>query len=95
MTGPDFPSENGALWAVKATQGSDKLHADLTRHCGKSLVATSAVLHCVYLTRKYLRRRIEAPFQVTKPDFSSKNGALSVSKAMQENDESYADLARH
>ena len=43
----DFSSINGALRAVEGTQEGDESHANLTQHCGKSLVATSVVLHCV------------------------------------------------
>ena len=83
VTRPDFSSSNGALCAVKATPESDESHADLTRLYGESLVASSAVLHVVYLTWKYTRRRIEATFQVTGPGFSSPNGALCAVKRLQ------------
>ena len=95
VTIPDTSSPNGALCAVKATPEGDESHADLTRDCGESLVATSAVLHVVYLTWKYPRRRIEATFQVTGPDFSSPNGALCAVKATPDSDESHADLTLH
>ena len=76
-------------------QESDKLLAELTRYCGESLVATSAVFYGVHLTWKYTRRSIEATFKETGPDFSSANGALCVVKAMQESDKLHADLNRH
>jgi hypothetical protein len=61
----DFSSINGALRAVKGTKEGDESHANLTQHCGKSLVTTSVVLHRVRLTWKHPRRCIEVRFQVT------------------------------
>ena len=46
----DFSSINGALRGVKGTKEGDESHVDLTRHCGKSFVTTSVVLHRVRLT---------------------------------------------
>ena len=51
----DFSSTYGALRAVKGTQEGDESHVDLTRHCGKSFVTTSVVLHRVRLTWKHPR----------------------------------------
>jgi len=39
--------------AFKGTKERDESHVDLTRHCGKSAVAMSKVLHCVYLNWKH------------------------------------------
>ena len=94
MTKPDFSSSNRALRVVKAMPESDELHADLTRHYDKSLVSASLALHGVYLTWKYPRRRIEATFQVTNPDFSSPTGDLCAVKVTQENNKSHAELTR-
>ena len=66
-----------------------------TRHCGKSPVTTSAVLHCVYLAWKRLRRRIEVTFQVSRPRFSTTNTALRAVKETEEHDESHIDFTRH
>ena len=41
----------------------------VTRHYGKSPLAASAVLHCVYLAWKHPRRQIEMTFQVSGPAF--------------------------
>ena len=61
----DFSSTYGALRAVKGTQEGDESHVDLTRHCCKSFVTTSVVLHRVWLTWKHPRCWIKVRFQVT------------------------------
>jgi hypothetical protein len=43
----DFSSINKTLRAVKGTEERDESHADLTRHCGKSAVTMTKVLHRV------------------------------------------------
>jgi hypothetical protein len=83
------------LCAVRATEKQDKFHVDLTRHCGKSLVATSAVLYGVYFTWKYPRLRIEMIFQVTLPDVPPQNEALCAIRVIEECYESHIDLTRH
>jgi hypothetical protein len=95
VTGPDFSSTIGALCAVQKSQESDKLVVHLTRHCGKPLVAASAVLNDVYITWKYPRRRVETAFQVTGPYFSFPTGALCAVKTSQESDKLIVDLPRH
>ena len=65
-----FSTTNTALRAVKEAEERDESHVDFTRQCGKSLVTTSAVLHCVILTWNHPRRRIKvALFQVCRPAF--------------------------
>ena len=67
---PRFSTTNTALRAVKETEEHDESHVDFTRHCGKSPVTTSAVLHCVYLAWKHLRRQIEVwHFRSVDPAF--------------------------
>jgi hypothetical protein len=61
----DISSINGHLHAVKGTDERDKSHVDLTRNCGKSVVAMNKVIHRVYLTWKHPRRWIKVIFQVT------------------------------
>jgi hypothetical protein len=61
----DFSSINGPLRAVKGTEERDESNIDLTRHCGKSAVTMSKLIHRVYLTRKHPRRWIEVIFPVT------------------------------
>ena len=64
-----FSTTNTALRAVKEAKEHDELHVNFTRHCGKSSLTASAVLHCVYLAWKHPRRRIEVTFQVSRPAF--------------------------
>ena len=61
----DFSSINGALRAVKGTKEGDESHANLTQHCGKSLVTMNTVLQCAQLTWKNPHRWIEVAFQAT------------------------------
>ena len=78
---------------MKATKECNESHVDLTRHCGKSLVETSAVLRRVYRTWKYhTAGLIEVTFQVTRTDFLSTKGALCAVNAIKECDESHVDL---
>ena len=64
-----FSTTNTALCAVKEAEERDESHIDLSRRRGKSPVTMSAVLHCVHLTWKHPRRRIEVVFQVSRPAF--------------------------
>jgi hypothetical protein len=80
LTGPDFSYPNGSLCAVKATEEKNQSQCELTRYNSKFLVSTSAVLHGVYLTSKYPRRKIEPGFQVTGYNFSPQTGSCVRSK---------------
>ena len=77
-----FSTTNMALRAVKETEEHDESYVDFTRHCGKSPVTSSAVLHCVYLAWKHLRRRIEVTFQVSRPAFPPQTRPCERSKRL-------------
>ena len=77
-----FSTTSKALRAVKETKKHDELHVDLTRQCGKSPVAMSAVLHCVYLAWKHPRHRIEVAFQVSRPAFPPRTRPCERSKRL-------------
>jgi hypothetical protein len=84
------------LRAVKGTEERDESPVDLSRHCEKSGVAMSKVLHRVYLTWKHPRRSIEVTFQMT--DFFLNKRALAplrVYKGTEECDVSHVDLTRN
>ena len=92
----DFSSINGALRAVKGTKEGDESHANLTQHCGKSLVTAQffiALLRLAHLEAPTPLHRGESSGDLT--DFSSTNGALRAVKGTQEGDESHVDLTRH
>ena len=89
-----FSTTNMALRAVKEAEEHDESHVDFARHCGKSPLTMSAVLHCVYLAWKHPRRRIEVTFQVSRPRFSTTNTALRAVKEAKEHDESQVDFTR-
>ena len=75
-------STNTALRAVKEAKEHDESHVDFTRHFGKSPIAVSALLHCVYLAWKHLRRRIEVTFQVSRPAFPPRTRPCVRSKIL-------------
>ena len=77
-----FSTANTALRAVKETEEHDESHVDFTRHCGKSPVTTSAVLHCVYLAWKHPCRRIKVTFQVSRPAFPPRARPCERSKRL-------------
>ena len=64
-----FSTTNTALRAVKEAEEHDESMVDFIRLCVKSPVTASAVLHCVHLTWKHPRRRIEVSFQISRPTF--------------------------
>jgi hypothetical protein len=91
----DFSSINGALRAVKGTKEGDESHANLTQHCGKSLVTAQffiALLRLAHLEAPTPLHRGESSGDLT--DFSSTNGALRAVKGTQEGDESHVDLTQ-
>jgi len=77
-----FSTANTALRAVKEAVERDKSHVDFTRQCAKSPVATSAVLHCVYLAWKHPHRQIEVIFQVSRPAFPPRTRPCVRSKRL-------------
>jgi hypothetical protein len=70
------------LCALKETEDRDESHVNLAIQCGKSAVTTSAVLHRVYLACKHPRRRIEVPFQVSRPAFPPRTRPCERSKRL-------------
>jgi len=69
----DISSTYGALRVVKGTEEGNKLHVDLTRHDGKSLVTSNTAPYCTW---KHPHRWIEGEFSDDLTDFSSTNRAL-------------------